>query len=171
MLVLHGTLSVAGFFPGVREIADGLDALVSLAEGDAVGAGLSFAAMIPFVGWGSGAAKLGKLGGEVQEASNAFYRGGRDVAPPSFVPRPNEFKIDPATGYVRDSHGVSVFDNPASVLEKVVTPHRVDGSTVPPELRFIQRGRDPSHYEIVPRPGPNLTPDQFTSCLSRIECR
>jgi len=70
-LALHGLLTIAGFVPVAGEVADGLDALVSLSEGDAMGAGLSFASMIPFLGWGSGAAKLGKLGDDAATAANA----------------------------------------------------------------------------------------------------
>lgn len=51
-----------------------------------------------------------------------FYRGPRPGANPSFVPRPNDFKIDPVTGFVKDSHGLSVFDNAASVSFKGFDP-------------------------------------------------
>ncbi len=71
---------------------------------------------------------------------------------------------------MRDTHGVSVFDNPSSVASKGFTPHEINPSTVPAELRIIQRGQDPHHYEIVPRPGANLTPEGFAACLSRIGC-
>ena len=37
-------------------------------------------------------------------------------------------KVDPETGLVRPAHGVSVFDNPASVTTKGFTPHRIDQS-------------------------------------------
>ena len=53
-------LDVVGLIPGFGEIADGLNGLVSLARGDYVGAGLSFAAMIPFAGWGATAGKIGR---------------------------------------------------------------------------------------------------------------
>lgn len=117
--------------------------------------------MIPGAGWGAGAAKLGKLGAKTADAANggpSFFRGSRAGEPPSFVPRPNEFKIDPETGFVRDTHGVSVFDNPGSVSSKGFTPHEINAATVPDELRIIQRGQDPRHSEIVPQPGANLTP-------------
>jgi hypothetical protein len=99
-----------------------------------------------------------------------FFRGARGTDAPSFTPRPNEFKVDPETGLVRDTHGVSVFDNAGSVSSKGFTPHEINQSTIPVELRIIQRGQDPHHYEIVPQPGANLTPEQFGACLSRIEC-
>jgi hypothetical protein len=42
-------------------------------------------------------------------------------------------------------------------------------SSVPNELTFIQRGQDLAHYEIVPAPVANLTPDEYTELLAEIE--
>ncbi|MCX7568168.1 cysteine peptidase family C39 domain-containing protein [Sulfitobacter sp. F26169L] len=53
-------LDVIGLIPGLGEIADGINGLISLARGDYVDAGLSFAAMIPFAGWFATAGKFGK---------------------------------------------------------------------------------------------------------------
>ena len=55
-------LDVVGLIPLVGEIADGVNGLISLFRGDAVGAGLSFAAMIPIAGWGATGAKFGLKG-------------------------------------------------------------------------------------------------------------
>ena len=90
---------------------------------------------------------------------------------PDFTPRPNEFKVDPATGLVKDSHGVSVFDNPESVSNKGFVPHEVNQATIPESLRIIQRGKDPAHFEITPRPGANLTPDDFVHACRGIKCQ
>jgi len=114
-------------------------------------------------------AKIASLGkgakGEV-----AFFRGAKVGEAPSFVPRPNEFKVDPKTGFVKDSHGVSVFDNPLSVSSKGYVPHQVGQSSVSDSLRIIQRGSDPRHFEIVPVPGANLTPQQFINACGSIVC-
>lgn len=99
-----------------------------------------------------------------------FFRGAKGADAPSFTPRPNEFKVDAATGTVKPTHGVSVFDNAESVASKGFTPHRVDQLTVPDSLQIIQRGQDKSHFEITPRPGANLTPDQFKEALECIQC-
>jgi hypothetical protein len=99
-----------------------------------------------------------------------FFRGARPGEEPSFVPRPNEYKVDSSTGSVRPTHGVSVFDNPASVSSKGFVPYEVDQSTIPSELRIIQRGGDPRHYEIVPQQGISLTPQQYTDLLCQISC-
>lgn len=96
----------------------------------------------------------------------AFFRGAKAGEAPSFVPRPDEFKVDPKTGLVKDTHGVSVFDNPASVRSKGYVPHRVDLNSIPDSLRIIQRGGDPRHFEIVPVPGANLTPQHINACSS-----
>jgi len=66
----HGLLDAAGLVPGFGEIADGANALWYGAEGDKVNAALSTAAMVPFLGWGATATKLGlkaakKLGKKV----------------------------------------------------------------------------------------------------------
>ncbi|HEX3044270.1 MAG TPA: polymorphic toxin-type HINT domain-containing protein [Bacillota bacterium] len=59
-------LDVAGLVPGFGEIADGANALISLARGDYVGAALSAAAMIPIGGQGATATKFAlKYGDEV----------------------------------------------------------------------------------------------------------
>lgn len=44
---VHGGLDVLGLVPGFGEVADGVNALIYLAEGDYLNAGLSAAAMIP----------------------------------------------------------------------------------------------------------------------------
>jgi hypothetical protein len=84
---------------------------------------------------------------------------------------PNPFtQADPDSGFVKDSHGVSVFDNPTST-SKGWDPHEVNQSSIPDSLRIIQRGGDPHHYEIVPRPGANLTPGQFINACTSIMCK
>lgn len=100
---------------------------------------------------------------------SSYYRGARDEAP-SFVPRPNDYKVDPATGFVKETHGVSLFDNAGSISSKGFEPHGLDMNSVPSTLRIIQRGRDLNHYEIVPAPGANLTPGRYTEELSKIQC-
>jgi hypothetical protein len=97
-----------------------------------------------------------------------FYRGSRLGEPVSFEPQPNEYRVDPATGFVRPTHGVSVFDNRESVASRGFVPHRVDMSSVSSDLQIIQRGEDPHHYEITPRPGTSLLPEDYAALLRRI---
>jgi hypothetical protein len=99
------------------------------------------------------------------------FRGARPGDTPSLVPRPNDYKVDPTTGFVKETHGVSVFDNSASVAGKGFVPHRIDMDSVPSSLRIIQRGRDPRHFEIVPAPGASLTPEAYSQALSQVQLR
>lgn len=72
--VTHGVLDVIGLIPVVGEVANGVGALIYVAEGDYVNAALDAAAMIPFGGWGATAGKYAKKGGEAiieQTAKNA----------------------------------------------------------------------------------------------------
>ena len=58
--VVHTTLDVAGMVPGLGEVADGINAVVYLAEGDYGNAAMSAAAMIPLAGNAVTAAKFAK---------------------------------------------------------------------------------------------------------------
>lgn len=99
-----------------------------------------------------------------------FFRGARPGESPTFAPKPGEFKVDPETGSVLPERGRSVFDNPGSVSSRGFDPYPADSTTIPPELRAIQRGVDLRHYEVVPRPDVNLTPEEYTLCLLQIRC-
>jgi hypothetical protein len=68
--VVHAVLGACGFAPVVGEPCDGVDAGVYAAQGDWAGAGLSAGAMVPFVGWGAGAGKLGRAGTKVAKSSD-----------------------------------------------------------------------------------------------------
>ncbi len=56
-------------------------------------------------------------------------------------------------------------------LRHCFDPYEIDAGSVPDELTFIQRGKDPAHYEIVPRPGANLTPEQYVCALAMLRCK
>lgn len=84
MDVVHGVLDVAGLVPGFGEIADGVNALAYAAEGDAVNAGLSAAAMVPFLGWGATTAKIGRKGAKAVNALdtvNDARKAGQTLSP------------------------------------------------------------------------------------------
>ena len=59
---VHGGLDLIGLIPVFGEIADGINAVIYLAEGNFTDALLSAAAMIPVAGWGAVAAKWGRKG-------------------------------------------------------------------------------------------------------------
>jgi WXG100 family type VII secretion target len=67
---VHGGLDGLGLVPGLGEVADGVNALIYLAEGRRLEAGLSAAAMLPFGGWGATAGKWGLKG--VKEGAEAL---------------------------------------------------------------------------------------------------
>lgn len=90
-----------------------------------------------------------------------FFRGAKSGNAPDFTPRPNDFKVDKVSSKVKSAHGVSVFDNIADVEKNGYVLHKLNQSTVPDSLQIIQRGNNPGHFEITPKPGANLTPQQF----------
>jgi RHS repeat-associated protein len=102
-----------------------------------------------------------------QNSEQRFYRGALPGQQPSFLPSPDEFRVDKSTGTVLPGRGVSVFDNPTSVPRRY-DPYEVDQSTIPSELEIHQRGSNPSHYEISPKPGTTLTPDRYIDLLCQI---
>src|SRR6266849_4519239 len=63
-----------------------------------------------------------------------------------------------------DTSPIAPFLVGTAYLSRGVTPPRVS-------LRIIQRGGDPHHYEIVPRPGANLTLGQFVNACTSIMCK
>ena len=65
---LQFVLDLAGLVPGFGEVADGSNALISLARGEYIDAALSALAMIPFVGWGATAGKGVKYGLKAADA-------------------------------------------------------------------------------------------------------
>lgn len=75
-------------------------------------------------------------------ATGSFFRGGNSLKPKS-----REVKIDPVTGLVQTQRGVSVFSKPDN-LDRFGGAFEV--TNVPENLRIIQQGRNPTHYEIVP---------------------
>ncbi|MGB0498932.1 MAG: RHS repeat-associated core domain-containing protein, partial [Rubricella sp.] len=77
-------LDIVGLIPGLGEIADGINGLISLARGDYLGASLSFAAMIPFAGWAATAGKFGRravnAADAMSDAGGAILRHGDEAA-------------------------------------------------------------------------------------------
>jgi len=71
---VHVILDGAGLIPGVGEIADGLNGLIYLGQGDKVNAGFSFAAMVPLAGMGATGVKyLRKLTHSHHLIPNAIF--------------------------------------------------------------------------------------------------
>jgi hypothetical protein len=91
---------------------------------------------------------------------DVFYRGG-----PSMKPRRTEVKVDPRTGLLRSTRGVSVYDRPDHPnLAAFGGAYRL--SQLPEQLAVIQIGRDPAHHEIIPAIA--MTFEQYGALLDQI---
>ncbi|WP_260432614.1 RHS repeat domain-containing protein, partial [Burkholderia sp. Bp9140] len=96
-----------------------------------------------------------------------YYRGAKAGSKPSFEPRPGEYKV--RDGNVQPTHGVSVFDNPESCSCRGFVPHEVDPESVSEDLKIIQRGKDPAHFEIIP--ANPMAEDDYKSALGNIKVK
>ena len=72
---IHATLMAAGFVPGFGNIADAIDALLYLYEGEYGEAAISAAAMVPFIGQTVSAKKALQAAKESGEKMVTIYRG------------------------------------------------------------------------------------------------
>jgi hypothetical protein len=88
----------------------------------------------------------------------SFYRGG-----PSLAPRQIDVMINPKTGMVGTTRGVSVFDLPDG-LDRFGGAYEL--GPIPETLQVIQRGRDPHHHEITP--AQPMTFDEYSAELAKI---
>ncbi len=99
---VQGGLDVAGLIPGFGEVADGLNALISLGRGDYAGAALSAAAMIPFAGWGAAGGKFAlKYGDEAATFTKSTLEIGRQIH--------KDYKLglhNPAKGLFKEFTGI-----------------------------------------------------------------
>ncbi len=70
------------------------------------------------------------------------YRGGSDLTPTL-----RDVKLDPRTGLLQLTHGVSLSSDPGE-LQRFGGPYEV--VSIPDGLVIRQRGRRPTHYELMP---------------------
>lgn len=73
-------LDVVGLVPGLGEVADGINGVISLGRGDTTGAALSFAAMVPFAGWAATGGKWARTGLRYSDEAAALIRNGDEMA-------------------------------------------------------------------------------------------
>jgi|GEM_PF-3980431 len=90
-----------------------------------------------------------------------IYRGGG-----KFVISDKDIKIDPNTGMVKTTHGVSV-NTSAEKIDKFGGAYEI--TSMPEELQIIQRGKDQSHFEIVPKE--EMSKEKFQGFLNKIETK
>ena len=78
-------------------------------------------------------------------------------------PTLRDVRFDRATGFVLTTHGVSVLNRPDN-LGRFGGAYRL--TFVPVELVIVQRGLDPSHFEVVPiQP---MSMQEYEEALNRV---
>lgn len=88
-----------------------------------------------------------------------LYRGG------SLQATLKDVKMDPMTGLLKNTHGISLNVDPSKVsrfgdLQQILS--------LPPQLRVIQRGKDLGHFEITPRHSGTMDFTQFNQFLQEV---
>jgi hypothetical protein len=87
------------------------------------------------------------------------YRGGKTL-----VFQSHEVKIDKQSRNLKTTHGISVDADPATLVKFGGTCRVI---AIPFELTIIQRGKRPSHFEIVPKSP--MPPSRYQALLDQIE--
>lgn len=100
----------------------------------------------------------GTPGEEIDPSVVAVYRGG------SLQATPTDLNIDPITGNLRTTHGVSL-ETDAAALARFGQVRQI--KSIPPTLKIIQRGRRLTHFEIVPRLA--MSPDDYHVALTQVQ--
>ncbi len=98
----HGLLDLAGLVPVLGEPADMANGIWYAAEGNMTDAGLSFAGMIPGLGWGATGGKFLWKGSKVGEHADDVVDGVETAgdaakvadAPPGALPKPPDLQVD-----------------------------------------------------------------------------
>ena len=91
----------------------------------------------------------------------SVYRGGG-----KFTLSDKDIKIDPETGMVKTTHGISVNTN-SNNMDKFGGAYEI--TYIPDELQIIQRGKDAAHFEIVPKK--EMSKEDFQGFLNKIETK
>jgi hypothetical protein len=99
-------------------------------------------------------------GMEIDPTDVNIYRGGVSLQARAGV----DIQIDKATGLVKLTHGLSL-DVDAAAMQRFGGAFQVE--SIPPELRIVQRGSRPGHFEIVPRQA--MTPERFQELANQIK--
>jgi hypothetical protein len=101
----------------------------------------------------------GRRGEEIDPEIVQVYRGGTKIEV-----RPNDVRMNPGTNQVEITHGISLDTDP-NTLARFGGVYRV--RKIPPDLRIIQRGQRPTHFEIVPREPMPL--ERYRELLGQVE--
>ncbi len=93
--------------------------------------------------------------------AETYYRGGRymDVMPNEYKLKNGKVDSDPVT-----ARGLSLSTN-KSKMQRFGGAYRV--VSYPSTLQILQRGRDPEHFEIVPKQPMNL--EEYQAALNQVK--
>jgi hypothetical protein len=92
----------------------------------------------------------------------ALFRGGDDLTPRLGI----DVLIDQNTSLLRTDRGISLLADRATV-ERFGGAYRVE--SIPEGLKMQQRGRDPSHYELMP--AEPLCSERYVELLQQVALR
>ena len=155
---LGGSFSgaVGGFITGLALTGD-LDKAWSMASQGAIYGGIAGLALGGYRGYKDAKA----LGRNPWTGETKYYRRGTN-----FTLKNGEYKINPANGLVKPTHGLSVNIDPTN-LEKFGGANAID--YLPDGLKIIQRGANLSHFEIVP--SSEMSFDEYQNLLNQIKIK
>ncbi|MGH9753479.1 MAG: hypothetical protein ACREA2_11905 [Blastocatellia bacterium] len=94
--------------------------------------------------------------------TRTLFRGGNDLTPRLGIDVLNDSK----TGLLRTDRGISLFDDPVKA-ERFGEAYKVE--FIPNGLKVQQRGRDPSHYELMPAEA--MTFERYIELLKQVALR
>jgi hypothetical protein len=88
-----------------------------------------------------------------------YFRGGKDL-----TPKPKEVQIDPQSGLVQPTRGISLSSDPGQ-LARFGGAYKV--ISIPAELEIVRQGKRKTHYELRPRAAMPL--DDFIELLKQVQ--
>lgn len=91
-----------------------------------------------------------------------LFRGGDDLTPRLGI----DVLYNAETGLLRTDRGISLFDDPVKA-ERFGGAYKVE--FIPDGLKVQQRGRDPSHYELMPAEA--MTFERYIELLKQVALR
>jgi len=101
----------------------------------------------------------GKPGEEIDPTKIDVYRGGE-----SFKVKTGDTKVAP-DGTVKTTHGLSLDTDLPDRQRRFGTATKI--TKLPSELKIIQRGNRPGHFEIVPR-NPGMSQERYQELCNQI---
>ncbi len=107
--------------------------------------------------------------GDGPDKDTPLYRGVRSPDKQPWKLKEGEAKLQDGTNFVRTNAGPSTDTNAANLVNKNFEPWQVDKDTIDSRLRIMQTGNNPTHYEIMPKAGQQMTKETFQNLLDHIQ--